>query len=223
MSIADEPHPAGERSPFAYPTREVATRLTTCSLALRFAAAEGLHPEDLANKPVVLDQGGVPRWPRGPDAHRRPAVDPGGVRSSISGDRDYFRFYSEGWDGLIKRDFDHPQGRFGIGVHDSSLRIEAGLGGGAAVFRAVGRHCTVHIPELLPLSLRISLKGMDLNDVVAHAFFSSWRLRIASVVATPRGVTRITVYDEPVRITVLTHVRVRPIPCHPADDDDIPF
>ena len=224
MTIATEPTAAHEWSAWTTPTSDVPANLATGALALQFAAAEGLHPDDLASQPLVLDQSGVFRWPLGPGRHFRPPLRAGERRSPIFSTSHHRRFYDENRDGLVKRDFFHPDGRFGIGVHESSLRIEIGPNGSAAVFRAIGRHCTVHIPQRLPASVRLSLVGRNLNDVVAHEFFASHRLRIASVAETPRGATRITVYDAPVRITALTRVRLASVPDYEVfDDDDVPF
>ena len=147
------------------PMSDTTLELTASALALWFAAAEEIGLAELACGPLVQNQYGVKRWPSGSDRHLRPYLQPSEVRSPIFSFTDFRRFYSENGDGLVIRDFHHPAGRFAISVHGSSLRVKVGLAGKAAVFRAVGRLCTVHIPQQLPADLRLSLKGKNLNDV----------------------------------------------------------
>jgi hypothetical protein len=223
LTSSTETDLAGRWAAWAKPTFDTHVRLVTGEVALSFAAAEGIHLEDLACRPLVLDQSGVYRWPLGPDRHFPPPLAAGEIGSPIFTASQFRRFYDANRDGLIKRDFHHPDGRFGIGTHRSALRIEVGLGRGAAVFRAVGRHYTIHIPQMLPASLRLALKGRNLNEVVAHELFALHQLKIASVVQTPRGATRITVYDAPVHIEVLARVRWIEAPVINDLQDDVPF
>jgi len=203
--------PAGRWStdyPWGYQpkeTKEVLVSLVASEVALRFAAREGMDSAELAAHPLVLDESGVVRWPYMEFRYVRP-MSPAGGFSPLFTERDFKRFYRENRRGFMLRDFHHPAGRFAIGVHGSALRLEVGLGGDAAVFRAVGRHCAVHLPCRLPESIRLSIRGMKLNDVVAHEAFAEGDLRIVSAVEKESGATRLTVFDKTVKLKALARV-----------------
>lgn len=179
--------------------------VTASALALGFVAAEGLRWSEIAVRPILQDEVGHLRWPGG--VRHFHLLPPRGLRPPLVTAVGFRRFYAEHLNGLITRDY-CDNGRFGVSLRGRKLILEVGLGGGAAVFRAVGRHCEVHLADPIPATALCSIGGMLLREVVGHELFAGSTARITSAVTTRTGTTRLRIFDSGVPLVVMRRIRI---------------